>query len=450
MSYEKQERELHLKDMVFGVLRRWRSILVLALVLALVMGGLKWNSTRTSDALERERAEYQQLLLDYQNTLAAKDQEADWLRGLVERQRIYMAESMMMSLDPTGLYRGGMDLYIVDADEAYSQRMLEGYRAALEDGAFLSDLAASLDIQPKYLKEILSVSFYVRELGDEALQFVRVIVYHSNLDQATAMLRAVEDALTAATADVTDAYGQHALVRSEVQPIYCVDNEIASRQWSEKERLTYYENALKKTLETIELLEEPNDPHLAATPVASGLQFGLIGLVLGLVLGCGLALLAVVFGDKLYSALDLSGRYDVKVLGTVAGIGKRPAVERLLDAMEGRVRQDDAQTNALLAAQIRSRCGQSDRLLLCGDEILARHLAEKLKDIPGLAYCADPCNDETALQALCACDRVVLVGVCGKSRYSQLAKMMDLSKDLDKPLLGCIIAEYRGKTKERS
>ena len=443
MDFERQERELRLKDMVFGVLRRWRSILVLALVCALVLGGWRFYRLQRHNVALQDRTAYLTAKEEYDHWFAAKQHEVRWLKDRIGQQQEYMEQSVMMGLDSTNVGRAELGLYVTAGDADLSRTILECYREAITDSAFIDSAARELGIESRYFRELLTITRQqsIEDVSVRQDNCISVVIYHENLERVRTMLELVQTQLTAAEETVQAKMGDHTLQQVLTGPGMMVDNvELAGRQWAEKQRLSAYETALTNLEKSSTSWVAPLDPAGSmANPLRGTVKWAILGCLLGGALGCGLAVLAVLFGDKLYSATDLQGRYRLRILGCVAGSGKRCLIDRWLDRLEGRTIQDTPQNHRRLALLVKKLAG-TDRILLWGCEDLTQSLNSRL----GLSMTVTqhPLDTPEALEQLENCDGVIIVAVCGVDRYSEIRKTMELAADLGKKNLGCIVAEY--------
>ena len=438
MNFVKQERELRLKDVVFSLLRRWRSVLVLALVCALALGGLKLYQVKKNVPQTVDRTGYEQSLASYQQQRQAKEAEVQWLTLRVERHRVYMQQSMMMQIDPTAVCRAGLDLYIVGAKEEAARRMLDDYRASLSDSAFVESAAQTMGMESKYLRALVSVSVMEKTVGESTQQYINVVLNHGQLEGAEQLLTLVLEQARSVEPEIRQSLGEHTLETVVLDPAIRVDNaDLAGRQWQEKERMARYEGALVTAEKELAALRAPAEPVAPSVDTGAAVKFAVIGALLGGVLGCGWGLVAILFGDKLYSASDLRGRCNVKILGTVAGSGKRSLIDKMLDRLEGRRTADTADNDALVAAIIRKRLEGGTGVLI-GDEARCQELAGRL----GIEAIAGSLTGAEARERLERSEGVILLCVCGTSRCTQLEQTAELAEDLGKKIVGCIAAEY--------
>lgn len=201
--------------------------------------------------------------------------------------------------------------------------------------------------------------------------------------------------------------------------------------------MTRYEAALATAEKELDGLKAPAQPAASGANTGAAVKFAIVGALLGGVLGCGWGIVAILFGDKLYSASDVRGRCNVKILGTVAGSGKRSLIDKLLDRLEGRRLADTAENDALVAAIIRKRLAEGTGVLV-GDEARCEALANRL----GIEAIAGGLTGAEARERLERSEGVVLLCVCGESRCSALEQTAELAEDLGKKIIGCVVAEY--------
>ena len=98
------EVELNLKDMLFHVLYRWRSILLVTLVCALVLGGHQFMSLRSSQNKADLSEEEQASLLSDEVSLTSYKSQAESLTKQLEDLSRYQAESVYFRLDSQSVW----------------------------------------------------------------------------------------------------------------------------------------------------------------------------------------------------------------------------------------------------------------------------------------------------------------------------------------------------------
>ena len=113
---------------------------------------------------------------------------------------------------------------------------------------------------------------------------------------------------------------------------------------------------------------------------------------------------------------------------------------------EGRLTENSPENMALIAANIRNYCKDVKVVLVSSDletEQTERNGAELQRALPDIRFesYGSLLRDPEALRKLPVCDGVLLVLVCGKSRYSQVKKSLERVTDAGKTVLGCVVVE---------
>lgn len=110
---------------------------------------------------------------------------------------------------------------------------------------------------------------------------------------------------------------------------------------------------------------------LQSTRISSAvLKFGLIGLLVGIVLVCGVGTVQFLMQGKVYSGKELRDTCRLPLLGTLASGKTRQSkqLDAALDRMEHRPDgSTDAEMIRLMAATIASRAPEAKHILITGD-----------------------------------------------------------------------------------
>ena len=151
MDIEKQEQEVSLKRMLLSVLYRWKIILVVALALAVILGGIQvWMSTSAANQNANQAAQE-----SYELEKKQLEKEVASLQGDVDYLRQYLNESVLMQLDYYDIHEAKVSLYI-DSDYQILPGMeyqntddrgtiLNIYHAALTGDKILDEVNRQLD-----------------------------------------------------------------------------------------------------------------------------------------------------------------------------------------------------------------------------------------------------------------------------------------------------------------
>ena len=99
--------EVRIRDLVFHILYRWRSILLVTLLCALALGAARYFSVKAArDAgnMTRDEIRYEQELADYGTDLANAQEKVETWRTLYTERVTYRDGSLLMQLDPDNAY----------------------------------------------------------------------------------------------------------------------------------------------------------------------------------------------------------------------------------------------------------------------------------------------------------------------------------------------------------
>lgn len=454
MDKNRDEQAIFLKDMLFAVLYQWRKMLLAAVAFALVLGGVKgitaWRSAADPKLVASRQESNRVALEKYETEKGIFDCEIADLDMRIENQENYLKESVLMKLDPYNVYEGSVCWYI-DADYKImpgmmyqdpdkSNAILLAYQSYLESDEVISRIADAVGLESKYLRELVSVSAF--EDGQNQL-----VVDASCFDEAgvetilSLMMNYAEDA----SESIAQSVEEHTLrLVSDSRGIQ-IDLKLADTQKSEHNRLSKLLQERSDKILAFDGFQKPKTVDFSKkAAVMSGIKFGIVGAVLGIAVVVLAACIGNVAGNKVYSSRVLQYRYGLKILGSVALPCKDPA-ERWLKKKEGRAAPND-QPYEIVAANIRGRIGDMKRILLAGDVSteMAEQAAQSLT--PGLSGveilpCGSLLHSAEALDQLAGCDAVVLMEVCGQSKYSNVCRELELIRDFGKTVAGCIVLE---------
>ena len=185
MNYELQDWEMSFKDMFFSVLYKWKQILVIAVVIALALGGMQAFKTRESNIANK--ASYESKLASYERSLAVAQGNYDYANQKVENQKRYLQESTLMQIDAYNAYQARITFYISSdyqimpemtyQNEDISKSLVAIYKLCITDDNVIAQVSEELGMESKNLRELVSVS----QPSDHVLS---VVVSHSMDDIA--------------------------------------------------------------------------------------------------------------------------------------------------------------------------------------------------------------------------------------------------------------------------
>lgn len=451
MSYENMEQEISLKGIALAVVRRWKGMLLWAVVLALALGGLRgimvWNRDSAPEYQQAQQNAYQVALADYQLKLEYYQDQLEVLRGKIAVQQGYLNDSILMQLDHRNVPVATAGIYVSaeNGDTVLAASIAEAYRLMLLSSDCMLSVADELQISEKYLWELVTISGYD---GKQNSPMLRVYVYGKDAQQAQMLMDRLITQLTVCEQALRKIMAPHQVnhIAGGVNTIVSAD--IEKHQQTEVDRLEVY----RSDMDYHQRANMPYAPAALDDPakgaVKAAILFAILGGAAGVFLVAAAACVSYLLGDKVYSGEDIRARYGVRLLGKVAlSNRRRNAIDRWLDQQENRPVYDDKPAFAMLAAAVSSYAGDALPVMVTGSaseeslQEFAKLLQTEAPEIP-VIYCGGLLSSVEAVKRLPECGSVLLAECCGQSRYSKVAKQMDIAEGTGKQILGVVALEH--------
>lgn len=466
-QYNTYEQEIDLKDLMFAVLHKWKCIIIVAIVFAVILGGAKammtYQEQNDEEAVLAAQEQYTEDLHSYERDKETMERELGNLQTDIENQQNYLEKSVLMNMSPYDIYEARADIFIktdyeimpgmVYQNVDYTDTILQTYQSVMTSVAFLSGIAESTGIDVQYLQELVQIERGSTVIGNTSklTNLLTVTVKNSSQKEAEAVLKKLLDGIDELHVKITENIGEHTVNTVNKSTGATVDLALADRQREQNNQLVSLRQSLEEKQQALDELTEPEQLTSASTAtIKSGVKYGVLGGVLGGFMMVFFICVIFVMSDKVYSAKELRRRSGLKVLGVFPGMGKKKgAIDRFISRMEGIVLNgSEEEEAALIAANISNYANEVKKLLVTGtiaEEKIAG-ITRLLKDkLTGMEVVSGPNmlkNVET-LKRLPACDGVVLVEQAGVSTYGMLGQEMEKVQDLQKELIGCIVVEGR-------
>ena len=461
MNYDNKDRELNLKALCFCVARKWKQMLVAALVLALALGGFRgWKSLSVvmdTQSLAALKQAYEADYARYQGQAAALNAKIEKVQEDIRDHGVYLEESVLMQIDYRNTWLATINLYITTpendpvsgAGSGYTRAdmIADAYRNTVMDSRVLEQIAKAVDIAPQYLRELISIPLPVYHEYQEG-PLVTVIIRSADAQSAQKIADAMVGCLDMIGEEIRRSMGEHSanVVNTSVNSV--VDEELADLQEDAADRLLDYADYLEEYQYSLSQLSVPAMPDLSvSSAVKSVIKYALVGFLGGAFLVAALACVAYAVGDKVYSAEELKSRFGFALLGKASlKDAKRCWVDRWLDRCEDRGKTEAQGALAVMGANVRNHCPEGAALLVAGtagEAAMEKVVQALTQTLPGRTVIAGGSLLESvdAIEGLNRCDCVLLVERCGLSRYSQVKGQLEAVEGVNKPLLGCVVLE---------
>ena len=434
MQQEHESQTIYFKDLLFRALYRWKIALVVAVVLALALGG--FGILKSGDPVNLNTAT---LTPEMEQKIELLQFNLEVSQLNITRQKEYLEGSVLMQINPREVYTAGFHLVaypqsmLTSSAEASAidntSAILRAYQSAMSSEETMGAIAQKLNMKSTYLTELIVYdTTVVGSLGFS--------VRARSAQEAKTIADALQKALVTKTESVTELVEAHTIKIVPFESGPKIDSALYDTQNSAYQRLTTLTN-------NVTSMESELD-RLLPTKISTGKFSPMVLAVIGGILGIGLtaccAWVAHIGGDKIYSAKALFGITGIRVLACIPGEKKYDIITKWLRKLEGR---SAAACYDAVACDIRNRCKDGSRLLIAGvyEKSALDGLTKALKDAGICCTVCGDMEDPALFDALAQCDSVLLAETCMQSRYDSVQKMIQTVNDYDKALLGCLLID---------
>ena len=489
MKFQDDEIEINLLDLLHYILRRWRSVLVCAVLLCVLLGGfkvVKGIGKLGSADLKEDQKNYESQLEGYTISKEHLENQIQALTQSIQNKEDYYDHSVLMKLDPKTAYRGTLTFVVADAGEVSAAEtnqdlnlainrklnsVLGSYAALIQNGTILRDAqkALSSKLDQKYLTELMYTQM------DYQSKLLRITVLGEDEQQVQSISDAIVQGLQTASVQMNASVAAHRLelvssyVGNDAEtsiPIGIIpeagaitsdascQSSIEELQKSYINTITDMQDLLLECNNQLSELKEPTAPeaNTRASVMKEGVKYGVIGFIVGAILvGFAYALQYLTCG-KLMNSDELNDRYGILLLGDYyAPMHAQPnRIDRWIDRLHGitEKKQSLESVYALSASNMKAQVSaeKDPKLLLLGNaktkdfEAAANALTEKLSTSGIDLIVAGNINESaSAIEKLQDAEQVVLIEQRGASRQQAIEKELLTLRKLGKKIVGAIV-----------
>lgn len=454
------EQEIDLKDLMFAVLRKWRLIIVIAVIFAMLLGGIKCvkglGQLQDAEYVKKNQETYDASVDQYNATKERLEKEIVNLSESIESQQEYKDESILMNINPYDEYVESATFYIstdytimpgmVYQNPNTAASILKGYMSIAQNGEMynyvLGRMSNSIGI--RYLKELVKIE------PDYDNNMLNITVIADTEKRAGDVMRYIKDSIADSSDNLTESIGEHEINLVDESRYVTVDLELDKKQKEFSDTMDQLDTSLTEKTKELEDLEEPANTLLSKGSILKrSIKYAVLGGVLGAFMAVFFVCVAFLMSDKMVSEKELKRRYALMVLGVFRRQDKRKLfsfVDRFLDRLEGTAdrEMEDAQTFEVAAANASNYMEQVREVILVGT--VSPDRMEKMKD--GLAPFLKNAElsvggnlgkDALAIKKAASCDAVIIVEQRNKSNFGEIEQELDVVRSLEKKILGCIV-----------
>lgn len=444
---------VNFKDLILYVLLRWRSILVCILVFTVLAGGFKYlmdyraykSNVAATEQTDASVPNLTDIELSNAKTVLA-------YKNMMVSQATYIAQSPYMQLNPNAIYSTNISL-VLSGNDTVSAATL--YAKHMQSDTLYNAIKTKLNLPyaASYLSEVITVSVdypenIVVETGDKAVLNIRV--WAANEQNCKDISAAVTDYI----ATFGNYFKDSGVTCSEPFTDYAVicDIGVGDKQQSAIIAYNNYKTNYQTALDALTGAERAYYNRLQqagvqvsdiAKPTLSK-KFLVAGFALGLILPCGIYLLAYLFGRRVKSAEDFKIRFGgTDLLGRIVGCKKKNAVDRLIIRIVcGKATKREFEGLVAGKAAITAEQNGYKNIRIVGSDAACAAALSALGN-QELTVTAGGLPEAGAdeFEAVKNADAVVIAAKSDETYYTEIYRTLDICKSIGKPVLGAIVVE---------
>ena len=446
------ELEIDLKDLFFHLLYRWRSILVGAVIFAILLGTYQYLNlelTHKNGKLTKAEKQYEVDLQEFRDKLQNARNGVKTYTNLIKEKRVYLDESVYMKLNAQDewyaykRYLIKVDQAVLDAlpqaiQEDPADRVASMYSVTLKSGLDSEEMEALLGTgKREYIDELVGIG------GDAASNSLVISVIGASQEDVLRQLAYFDNRLHTLCAPKAQEVAAHTLTLMDEEVRSRIDGNLLTRQDEIYNQILEWQTMLKEQKEALNELEDKKEP---TKPVGIK-KYAAIGFILGAFLLAGIHVVRYIGGGMLHKGSELSENYGVPVYGEfIKSRARRPGkgLDRLFEKWEFRHASSDEAVINDIVALIRER-NDGKRVLLTGTlaqeklESLRQKLRPGLDDVVYLEIAGDFLTNGAAITDASQADAVVMVEEKHVSRLQDIRREAELLIMGSANVTGCVL-----------
>jgi len=446
------EQEIDLKDLIFYIVKRWRQILLIAVILAVVLGGYKLcrgvlNDKQYVDDLQKT---YDSDFKSYHLTKDGYERKINTLVQNIDYEENYEKNSVLFQLDPFNKCVAKMNLFIRTEEEYNSINMVDPADSLVK--AYSSMLKSKSTIEKASLENSLDIS-YLRELlnieADYNGNMISITVTYKDENGAQKILDTILDSIKTSQNEVESNLGIHSIIFMNGETSMIADQKLADFQNERSDKLTQMQKNLEETQLALDELVEPQQPtnESFSGVLKSAIKYGFAGGVFGAFMVAFIFCIIYMMNPRLRSSEEFISRFNTKILGTFSTEVVRKKQSKLdiwINKLEGKEYISKGDVIKRIIAGITIYTEMEKTILLTGtvEPDLLKNIQLEIKaHFPELIFeiGIDMNRNFETLTRLTAVDGVILVEKCGVSKYKDIENELEIICNLNKKIIGSII-----------
>ena len=465
-------REVSLPRLLLLTLRRWRSMLAVGLILAVLLAGMKVvREYRNRTVSNTAHEEYLAAMEIYNATVTSYTTAIDRFQSKIDAKQDYFNGSLLMQINPHSesvvtvsyvVRTPGLDEaddHSAEAGEAQraaivnASNVVHAYTDFIMSGICYDEIAAAYGVPEESIRELVLItadqfhfsSVFKVQARSMDMELSRQIMDHI-LEEIDKNQAAFHDALGEYEANVVS--------RSEE---VAVDTVLLQQQTELQNSIVTLQKNLQSSQTSLKELIKPTEATGASTKtiIKHGIKYGVVGMAGGIFLMMLLYAIRILLSGKILTDDELSRAYGVRnLLIFPARLGKKKSgfpLDRLVESMVTDA-PDMTETEAcdvlIAKAEAFADAAEEKKTIVLIGTVGETRLDSLANMLDKRAQCADsPLSFEAAagigrsadaVRRLRGADGCVIVEEIGESVFRDAAQETELALASGTPVLGTV------------
>ncbi len=448
------EQEIDLKDLIFFIVKKWRSIILIVFIFATLIGGYKLSKGVLNSHDKQYIAELLKTFdFNYKNYQMMKEgyvRKIEALSQEIAYEDAYEKNSVLFHLDPYNKWVATTDMYIKINEEKDvinmvdpADSLVKAYSTIIQSKSSLEEVYKENEIEIRYLRELLSIE------TDYNGNMISLSVTYKDREGAQRILERILESVKFSQNYVESNLIEHSIIFMNSEESVVADQALAERQNKRMESLSEMHKSLEETQLALDNLKEPQTPtDLSFKELfKSAFKYSFMGGALGVFLVGFFLCVIYVTDPKLRSADEFMSRFGIKILGAYNKEEKKnkfTGIDNWINRIEGNKKNSREDVLKRIIANISIYVEKDQMVLLTGtvEPDILKNIESELKDnFNKLTFEAgsDMNRNPETLTRLPYINSVILVERCGVSKYKDIKSQIETINNLDKKIIGCIL-----------
>lgn len=434
----------NVKDFIIRILRKWRSILLLAIIFGVLLGSGKYVQTIHSikenvSNPDKELQQWKEDIKDIENSI-------EILQDGIYNWDDYYSNSRLMKIDSYRAERYSIVFLIKSNSQVStvndSSSIALAYKKMADNGMFLEKVVQKSGLDEATVKELVRVS---TEGG--------TVVIKGYTSEEIKTDAAAEVLFETIKSDFQSNYGGEYTLKKLSSGFYTgKDEELIALQdlyIANGERYISEKSSRQRVLDSMET-ESPVEEATYESARNGALQFGIIGCVFGVILAVIFGLLKDFMSKKLYHEKEIQKEWNLKCFASERLLNdrKKNLIDKKIEALYTgeQLQLSESEWVEYVAARILQAPDITESVYFTGsiisDEQNGRisRLVEKLKDKGIMADAGkNVVNSTDTVDELKKYSNVVLVERAGESDWVLIEEEIETLNNMNKNIAGFIM-----------